>query len=276
MNTGKFHNWEVIKNQITQAIKQGKCEANIQSVADYLAISRETLRDGMKREFDWGLEHLVAMKNEKQAPIVPKKTYSDVLMKGAVFDIEVTDFRAESGIDVLACCSILPLDGDIYTISITYDEVLKSPRDLRVLEETLNALSEYDLLIGHNIAAFDFNWLFTRALLYDLEMPKRWLYYDTYSAAKRITIKGRKSLDNLCAMFNLGGTKTKINRPAWMNVLSPDEAVFNSCLYGTEKNDYRDGIIYHCEQDVIANRDLFNVLYPRDRKATNIPLTTKW
>jgi DNA polymerase III alpha subunit (gram-positive type) len=275
MNTGKFHNWPIEKNKLVQAIKQGKCDANWQSAGDYLDIARTTLRDGMKREFGWELKDLVAL-----VPDVPiakkKKSYPPVMMKAAVFDIETTNFAPESTVDILACCSILPLDGEVYTIAIEHGDLFNDPRDGRVLQETINALSQYDILIGHNVAAFDLNWMLTRAHRHDIELPKRWLYYDTFQASKRTLPRIRKSLDNLCSFLGIDGIKTKINRPEWMNVLSPDEDKFNATLYGTADRQHKDGIIYHCETDVEANRLLFDWMWPRDRQAVNMPLTKRW
>jgi hypothetical protein len=276
MNTGTKHDWKKIKGKIKLALKQGKCEPTTQSVADYLGMSRTTLKDGMWREWGWKPKDLENLYRPPEQSIKQKKEYPPVLLKAAVFDIEVTDFKAESTIDVLTCCSILPLEGDVYSVFLEYEDLDKTPRDLRVLKDTLDALAEYDILIGHNIAAFDFNWLFTRAIIHDLAMPKRWMYYDTYSAAKRIAIKGTKSLDNLCSALRIGGVKTKINRPSWLEALSPSEQEFNACLFGTQEKDYADGIIFHCEEDVKANKKLFDALWPRDRKLVNLPFTRKW
>ena len=78
-------------------------------------------------------------------------------------------------------------------------------------------------------------------------------YFDTYQVAKSLGIKTRKGLGNLLDYFGIEGVKTSIYRTSWMKVLSPHRGEF--------EEGYTD-IQYHCEQDVIGNRNLFDVMYP--------------
>ena len=134
--------------------------------------------------------------------------------------------------------------------------------------KTWEALSRYDILIGHNIAAYDFNWLYSRTMYHGLPDPsKRWLYYDTYQASRRIAIKTRKSLEFLIDYFQLEGEKTRILPVSWGMIDSPKKKEFEKAL---------EDIVYHCERDVEANEKLFYVLWERDRKARNLPFTQKW
>jgi uncharacterized protein YprB with RNaseH-like and TPR domain len=192
-----------------------------------------------------------------------------ITFKAAVFDIEVTDFTAGGSMDFLICTSVLPLDSDQ---PITYRLEWRDKRnDKKLLKRTVAALEEYDILIGHNIAAFDFNWLNSRIMYHGLpEIKKPWLYYDTYQAAKRMAIKARrKSLGFLCDFFRLNGEneKTSVLPVSWGMVNSPVKAEFEEAMTD---------IVYHCEQDVILNRRLFDVLWPRDRQVKNLPKVKKW
>ena len=84
---------------------------------------------------------------------------------------------------------------------------------------------------------------------------------------KRVALKTWKNLGSLTAFFGLNGDKTKIYRPNWMEVLSPcrerhDEAMKH--------------ITYHCEEDVMMNRQVFYELWKRDYKMVNLPMWRKW
>lgn len=188
-----------------------------------------------------------------------------VFMRAAVFDIEVTDFNSGGLDNFLVCTSVLPLDTqETKTVALEFDD---KNDDRRILAELMEELEQYDILIGHNIAAFDFNWLFSRLIYHGMpNPPKRWLYYDTYQAAKRIAIKSRKSLGMLGDFFQLDGEKTSVLPVTWSKVHSRRQEVFEQAM---------EDIVYHCEQDVLLNRNLFNVLYHRDR-AVSMPYTKKW
>lgn len=195
------------------------------------------------------------------------RTYAPIFLKAAVFDIEVMDFRSGGLLNHMICTSVLPLDSDdVTTLKLKFSD---NGDDVRLLKDTVNELCKYDILIGHNIIAFDFNWLNSRLMYHDLPpMPKRWLYYDTYFAAKRMAIKSaRKSLGFLGDYFKLEGDKTAVMPVAWQRVASRNKNEFNIGLRE---------IVYHCEQDVLLNRNLFYALWPRDRSSVNLPFTKKW
>lgn len=191
-----------------------------------------------------------------------------VYLRACVFDIETTNFSAESNADIMTCVSFLPLDSDeVVTFAITYEEMMSPGRDRALLERTLDFMSQFDIVIGHNIAGFDLNWLTTRMLYHDIPFPNSVFYYDTYSAAKRIGIRGWKNLGSLTAFFDIDGEKTKIFRPDWMEALNPDRKRFDKAI---------EDVVYHCEQDVIANRQLFDVLWPNDKRQRSLKYYDKW
>lgn len=229
--------------------------------AEQLAIPYSTYKSRMYRALrDQDLSQIEIKREET-------RTYDPIFMRAAVFDIEVMDFHSGGLMNFMICTSILPLDSDeVITLTLDYDD---NGDDQRLLQEVVDELSMYDILIGHNIIAFDFNWINSRLMYHNMPpMPKRWLYYDTYQAAKRMAIKAqRKSLGFLGDYFCLDGDKTSVMPVAWQRVASRDKVEFNRGM-----ND----IVYHCEQDVILNRNLFYAIYPRDRSSTNMPFTKKW
>lgn len=189
-----------------------------------------------------------------------------VTLRAAVFDIETTDFKAGGINDHLICCSILPLDEDeVKTIEIAFTD---QRDDRNVLATTMRALEDYDILIGHNIAAFDIPWLISRLAYHGMERPmKKFLIYDTYQAARRQSIKAeRKSLAFLCDFFRVEYVKTAVLPVSWSMVDSPNEDEFNKAM---------EDITYHCREDVKANRNLFDALWPLDKSMTNLPVYRK-
>jgi DNA polymerase elongation subunit (family B) len=191
--------------------------------------------------------------------------YPRVDLTAAVFDIETMDFGTGGVQSHLVCCSILPLESKKpYTLSIRFGE---NRSDRRLLKDIIEALSKYDILIGHNITAYDLNWLFSRWMYYGFgDVLPSWLMYDTYQVAKSMALRVEsKSLGALGAYFGVQGTKTRIFRTDWSLVDSPDETEFDDALKA---------IVYHCEQDVLLNRGVFYALWNYDPK--RVLRKTKW
>lgn len=203
----------------------------------------------------------------RQTVSFKRESVSPVLLKAAVFDIETTDFAAGGVQDHAVCVSVLPLDADNpYTLAMEFNDLRDDRRLLNLVREDLE---QYDILIGHNIAAYDFNWLHSRFMYHDLPtFGKRFFYYDTYQASRRMAIKAnRKSLGFLIDFYRVPGVKTSVLPVAWSMVDSPNKQEFDDAMQE---------IVYHCEQDVIANRNIFDVMFPLDRGLLNLPITKKW
>lgn len=171
----------------------------------------------------------------------------------AVFDIETTDLAAVGRQGFLVCCSILPLEADEpYTLSLAFGE--NSGSDNRLLADVLAELARYDILVGHNICAFDLNWLNTRRALHGLPAMRRWYVFDTYQVAKSMALRvTRKSLAFLCDAYGVECVKTGVYPASWHEIRSSVERDFRTAM---------DDIVYHCEQDVLSNRRLFERLWP--------------
>jgi len=155
---------------------------------------------------------------------IPRQRHEDaafsvpsVQMRTAVFDIEVTDFKTEGYKGFLVCCSILSLDSaHPKTFTIRFEE---RGDDRRLLHDVLSELCTYDIVCGHNIAAFDLPWLYSRALYHKVRghtFPlRRWAYFDTFQTAKALGLSTSKSLGNLSDFFGLNGIKTRIYPSSW-------------------------------------------------------------
>jgi hypothetical protein len=196
-----------------------------------------------------------------------RKPIPRTLLRAAVFDIETTDFGTGGYKGYLLCTSILPLEADEpYTLRAEYGEL----NDERLLSEVIAELSQFDILIGHHITAFDLNWLNSRRAFHGMPSLPTWYLYDTYQVAKQLAIKASsKSLANLGDYFQLDGEKTAVREVEWNQVRSPYKEDFEAAM---------SEIVYHCEQDVILNRNLFDVLWPMylTANASGLKKTSKW
>lgn len=168
-------------------------------------------------------------------------------MNAVVFDIETTDFGTEGYSGYMVCCSFLPLHDDkVETLEIRFDD---QRDDKRLVQEVARKLSQYTFHIGHNIAAFDYNWINSRLRYHRLPTLDTAFYFDTYQVFRSLAQKTRKNLGNLIDYFGLEGVKTTVYKTSWSKVLSPEESEFDDAL---------DEIVEHCEYDVLANRELFH------------------
>lgn len=224
-----------------------------------LGRSRSAVRHRWNR-----IKHRIDASGEYYGNRAPIEGVDKVDLRACVFDIETMDFKSDGYQDHLVCCSFFPIDRDEpYTIKLKFND---NRNDKELIVEVLEELAKYDILIGHNIAAFDLNWLYSRAMLYGIRMPKSWVYFDTYQVAKTLAIKSAtKTLAGLCAFFGIENHKTPVQKGEWSMVDSPIRAEFEYIM---------DKIVDHCEKDVKDNRELFNVLWKYyDKKSLK---RTKW
>lgn len=170
-------------------------------------------------------------------------------LDAVVFDIETSDFGTEGYAGRLLCCSFLNLrTSKVHTVEAKF----KEHNDRRLLREVAAELARYNYHIGHNIATYDYNWLNSRLMFHGLPTLDSAYYFDTYQVARSLALKTRKGLGNLIDYFGLEGIKTTIYRTSWSGALSPYQGEFEAAMKD---------IVFHCEQDVVGNRAVFNPLH---------------
>lgn len=179
--------------------------------------------------------------------------------RSTIFDIEVNSpsfNRMGRYSHFLLCASFFPLDTqEVYTLPLKWED---QRDDRRLLHEILNELAKFEFVIGHNVKGYDINWLMTRCMFYGWDTPKRLFYYDTYSASKRIPIATRKSLGHLMDFFRITeAEKTQIMPLHWDKTSSPHKEDFDSAM---------SEVVYHCENDVVGNKRLYDIVYRYDTK----------
>lgn len=206
----------------------------------------------------------IDINSERVPPTRPKA--APRLLDAAIFDLETSDFGTEGYEGHLVACSILPLrSSEPLTLSIKYED---GEDDSRFLADVFAELWKYDVLIAQNGAEFDLNWLNSRRSYYGMPQLRTWLYFDTYQTAKTLGLKTRKSLGNLGDYYGLEGEKTAVQKTSWSKIRSPYRVEFERTMCD---------IIYHCEQDVILTRNLWDVLFTEALVlAQNQFKTTKW
>jgi hypothetical protein len=82
-----------------------------------------------------------------------------------------------------------------------------------------------------------------------------------------MAIKTQKSLGALGAYFGVDGEKTRVFEADWSMIDSPIRAEFEHAIQL---------IKHHCEQDVILNRSLFDILWKYDKNKARSLKDTKW
>lgn len=183
----------------------------------------------------------------------------------ATFDIETTALDAV-GAGVILCAVVKPLEQE--PIVLRYDTLKQNPgNDYRIVRQLLHTIQEFDLLVGHNIEQFDWNFIRTRAMIHGIPMPQSPLGYDTMKAFKRTGFKtvpnmvGKPTarLDHVVDMLGIPQEKTALYpREHWKTVWGNKK----------ERKAAMDKLVNHCIYDVRMNEQVFYSLYPYDSGVT--------
>lgn len=183
-------------------------------------------------------------------------------MLTATLDLETSDLSAHGAGWILLAC-VKPLGGD--TIVYRYDKFhCGQAKETKMLASILRKLAEFDVVIGHNIIKFDWNFLKSRALTLGLELPVKPVLYDTMEAFKSsglLTIRNFKgnpsaALAQVVDFLDIPNTKTAILprnhwKTVWGNRLERAKAL--------------DVLEYHCIEDVKMTEQVFRVLWKYDK-----------
>lgn len=158
---------------------------------------------------------------------IPWYQYPDYRM--GYFDIETDNLFADFG-TVLSWCFKLK-GGDVKSSVITKKEIFDGVYDRRVVQEFVNELKKYKIVIGYNSTNFDLPYMRAKALHYGIEFPSYGdnYHWDLYYTVKSKLRLSRKSLDNACDFLNIKG-KTPIERDVWRKAKYGDEKALKTVL----------------------------------------------
>lgn len=194
-------------------------------------------------------------------------------MKSAVFDTETTSLEGVGG-GMLLCVCVRPLatnrtrtfriDSYKYDPSPEYGVFERQEKDL--MQDVLEELRKYDLLIGHNIEGFDVNFLKTRAYLLGIPWFLAPLTYDTMKAFRRTGYRtvlnkiGKPSagMAMVADFLRIDQLKTSIYPVDWWQAIWGNEI---------KRIEAINEIVDHCQRDVRCNAQMYEILLPADSKA---------
>lgn len=170
-------------------------------------------------------------------------------MKACVLDIETSDLAAIGPGFVL--CAVVRDTETKKSYTFRYDELhCQLAHEMKLINSLMDCLGDYSLWIGHNIEAFDWPYLKSRAAAIDkpLTIPPV-VTYDTLKAFRRCKFRtvnnfaGKPTcrLDHIVDFFGLTQEKTPLYpREHWVTVWGTGE----DRLYAMNK------LVDHCVKDV--------------------------
>lgn len=171
-------------------------------------------------------------------------------MKLAIADLETSGFYADSSI--LLCCSIK----DYHTHKVTTLRAdkyknwkTKKTIEKPFIEDVLNALDDYDILVFHNGEFFDKGYMNAKAVqygLYPVLRAKKTI--DPVLVSRRHLRLGRNSLAALIDYLRVPVKKTPIELSVWTQAALEGDT---ECM---------DKIVKHCEHDVITLHSVYDKL----------------
>jgi uncharacterized protein YprB with RNaseH-like and TPR domain len=185
-------------------------------------------------------------------------------MHAAVFDLETSALEA-IGAGVLLCAVVRPL-GQKNRVFRADEMGCRYGQEKELVDAVTAELSQYDLLIGHNLIGFDVPWLRSRAVYFDSPVLPRLFAYDTFKAFKRLGYKtvpnhfGKPSagLGHVVDFFGEDNDKTGIYPRHHWEVVWGDEAQRAAAM---------GDLVNHCAADVRLTERIYWKLMKADERA---------
>lgn len=171
------------------------------------------------------------------------------------FDLETTDLKGDFGRLRVACFGEVKADGSlgqIFTKDILdFRGNNQAQRERQLAKWIWEKMDESDILIGHNVKAFDRNFLNGRFARHELPIAPFRMYLDTYHIA-RFGLKGllqSYSQESVAKFFGIKEIKFKPEKDDWAdcNAMIPRGVRI---------------IRKRCIMDVKQNNAIFNKLRP--------------
>jgi len=169
----------------------------------------------------------------------PWYEYSDdngnPLLRIGFFDIEVDDLKPDRG--MVLTWAIKERNGNVITSYITRQEIFDGVFDKRVVQEFVDAISKFDILVGYYSSRFDINFMRARAMYHNIEFPSmsyckdekgeyklkpEIIHWDIYYIVRNKLGLSRNSLANSTQFLGIPG-KTPIDFSYWMKARFGDK-----------------------------------------------------
>ena len=145
--------------------------------------------------------------------------------------------------------------------SFIYSENRNNNSDDEIVGQLVQLLDEADLVIGHNVEAFDCHTINGRALVAGISPPSPYKIVDTYKSARREFKFEKNSLEYLCEVLNCKHKKLSHKK-------FPGFELWVECLAGNEEawEEMRDYNI----MDTFSVRDVYKKMRPWIRNHPNV------
>ena len=195
-------------------------------------------------------------------------------MRSAVIDIETTALEGVGAGVILCACIRATTTGRVSTHRIEYrnewnpsEEGFLQTEETNLLLSLINDMTNYDLLIGHNIDRFDLPYIRSRAQARQVPFFQNPFVYDTMRAFGRTKLRTvlngygqpSKSMAMIADFLGLDQLKTNIYpRQWWQSIWGNAE----------EREAAMQEIIDHCKRDVRTNHEIYDLLLQYDMKAS--------
>lgn len=136
----------------------------------------------------------------------------------------------------------------------------------RLVKVLVDYLMQFDMLVGHNMERFDWNYLKTRAAVFGIPIPKRPLVYDTLRAFRRCGFLTRpngfgKPTASLAFVVDFLGIEQE------KTALYPVEHWKAVWQKGKEREKAMNKIVKHCVSDVAMTEKVYRRLFELDSGA---------
>lgn len=172
-------------------------------------------------------------------------------MKTLVFDIEVSDLKADFG--SLLCFGYKWLDHKkVYCPSLLDNPGKWVLDDEELVKEAHRVLSQADMIIGFYSSGFDIKYLRAKFLEYGLPVLDNVPHVDLYYIARSNLSISRKSLDNLSRYLKLDKRKYYVGSSVWRRAKAGDPAALKE-------------VIRHCRADIVVTEEMYYKLRPLSR-----------
>jgi uncharacterized protein YprB with RNaseH-like and TPR domain len=190
-------------------------------------------------------------------------------MQSAVFDIETTSLGAV-GAGIILCVVVRSLTTyqdktfrlDQYEFKASKNFGIVEREEVALLKDVMGELSQFNVVIGHNIIKYDIPYIKSRAFQRGIDSPS-FVAYDTLTAFRRtnyLTVPNGfgghcGGLDMVADFLHVKQDKPKIYPYNWW-----------TSIWGNEANrmDAMNEISEHCAHDVRMNSDVFPFLWSAD------------
>jgi DNA polymerase elongation subunit (family B) len=141
------------------------------------------------------------------------------------FDIETTDLNASFG-EVISFGyqwdhENKPKNINMYDYK-DWDKLPVEKRDLYLLEDVAEIMSQADIIVGHYSMRFDFPFLQTRSMMHGLAPLPRPLHVDTWMIARKQMKFGSNRLKNLSEAMNCDENKSSVPIFVWRRAKAHD------------------------------------------------------